>query len=500
MARNRKYRINIVFIIGVIGLISLKSISAEEVFMPNMHMQLGCETCHQTPAEVGVDTRETVKLTSPQNDVIALCDPCHTNQEAHPVAVNPKDTNMIVPDHLPLGLKGTPSEGKIICTTCHDIHAEFSSGNTQKIELCKDCHGADLLKRSPHKGDEKSCSFCHGADPKKQAQEGATTIKLEIGSLCNFCHENELSPHFLKFSSLFSDVDLKDALKKMTLPLSSSKKLTCVTCHNPHGSENPKKHYLREEFVSLGGKSNKINPHWTDTFCTSCHDKTGTPQETTFKFNNNLDESCLWCHKGQEAAELHPYGIPAKDSKFTKINKDKMKIVKDTISCITCHGKDCEKKKATVAKNFLRGGPYVERNDLCFNCHIKEVFKKINPHRQKDPQGKINYDVCTDCHVGVPDENKKENLALKGNEVFLCLRCHADRPHPGTNVKTGLGVNHIVVPREIPNKMAVPKDVPLSKKGSLMCSSCHPSHLSGVTKKESKRLMSNECTVCHVGI
>ncbi len=486
----------------------------EEVFLPNMHMQLGCETCHSAPAEVGVDTRESVKLTSPNNDVIALCEPCHPNQEAHPNGVDPKASKINVPEYLFLGVKGNVNEGKLICTTCHDIHAEFSSGKllrgfaqkkgdkgryTQKIELCKDCHGEDLLKRSPHKGEEKTCAFCHGADPKQQ-QQGGSTIKSDIISLCNFCHVSERQPHFFKFANLFTDTNIKEDLKKMTLPLSKNKKLTCATCHNPHGNENPKKHYLREEFVLLAGKSNKINPHWTDTFCTSCHDKVPQDGQSAFKFNNNPDSTCLWCHKEDEGAELHPYGVPAKDSKYTKVQKDKVKLINETISCITCHSKDCEKKEKETGRNFLRGGPYVNRNDICFNCHILEVFKKINPHRQKDMQGKVDYEICNNCHIGIPDEEKKENIDLKGSELFLCLRCHPDRPHPGTDIKTGSGINHIVQPKEIPNKIVVPKDVPLSKKGKMMCSSCHAGHLEGITKRIFKPRLQNECTDCHIGI
>ncbi|MBI5207798.1 MAG: hypothetical protein HY934_08400 [Candidatus Firestonebacteria bacterium] len=511
----RGFKIAVVIIITFfIGSLYKSVFAEEEFFMPNMHMQLGCESCHQTPATVGVDTRESVKLTSPNNDVILLCELCHPNQEAHPNGVSPNISNMKVPDYLPLGVKGGPNENKLICTTCHDIHAEFSSGKllrgfpqkkgergryVQKIDLCKDCHGADLLKRSPHKGDDKSCSFCHGVDPKKE--EKASTIKMDIISLCNFCHVSERIPHYLKFRDLFTDKDIKEDLKKMTLPLSKDKKLTCATCHNPHGNENPKRHYLREELILIAGKSNKINPHWTDIFCPSCHEGNQEKgKEAIFKFNNNTDKTCMWCHQDDEGASLHPYSIPAKDSNFTKIQRDKMKIVNDTISCITCHAKDCEKKAIETGKNFLRSAPYEYRNTICFNCHILEIFKKINPHRQKDMQGKVDYEACKHCHVGIPDEEKKENLGLKGKELFLCLRCHPDRPHPGTDIKTGQGIEHMIVPKEVPNKMVIPKDMPLDKKGRIMCGSCHPSHLPGITSKTQKVRMQNECTDCHIGI
>ena len=52
-------------------------------------------------------------------------------------------------------------------------------------DLCRECHGAGLEKRSPHAGDDRSCAFCHSIKP----QPGQPVAVTPAGrKLCEFCH------------------------------------------------------------------------------------------------------------------------------------------------------------------------------------------------------------------------------------------------------------------------------------------------------------------------
>ena len=47
---------------------------------------------------------------------------------------------------------------------------------------------------------------------------------------------------------------------------------------------------------------------------------------------------------------------------------------------MTCHTGGDSPMLDPANPNFLRGGPYETRNDICWNCHLQEEFSRLNPH------------------------------------------------------------------------------------------------------------------------
>lgn len=114
------------------------------------------------------------------------------------------------------------------CGSCHSWSAGTKSVVVEKgtPEVCYDCHGdkRDQVENSasPHPvaGDCLGCHSPHGT-------EQPHLLKVDIFRLCTGCHQeyglnHPVGRHPVRFALL------KD----------SSKEISCVTCHNPHGSPN----------------------------------------------------------------------------------------------------------------------------------------------------------------------------------------------------------------------------------------------------------------------
>ncbi len=487
--------------------------------VPNIHLQLGCETCHIEVPKDGLASKTKPAILTPNNDLIALCNTCHEGANLHPTNMDPSkaDPPMKIPAIFPIPKEGA-NKGVVTCVTCHYLHSESGGQKllrglplmpgdprakfTNRMEMCRACHGKTLARKSPHKQDnEESCSFCHATDP-NEAENIEDTIRGNVVQLCNFCHAKLSGAHFLKYNP-FSDEALKEDIKNTDLVLVRGK-YTCVTCHDQHGESN-QKHYLREEFVNLAVKSKRINPHFTEVFCLSCHDRIiSEGEKPTFKFPT-INEVCNNCHATKEArGQIHPVGIKppeAKDVKrykLTRVPLDQFPLnKKGEIDCETCHQRECKQDPKVTGRIFLRGGPYKKRNDVCFKCHIKEEFQKLNPHKDsyKKINGKvvINQKNCVFCHTTVPTKQVEgmeevEDMQFKGDIVFLCIRCHPESNHPGTDIKTGLGVDHLLImpvngndAKKVRPLSEIDTDVlPLDPSGRITCSTCHMPHEPGL--------------------
>lgn len=112
----------------------------------NVHREKGgpaCLSCHSTD-EPTLRARASAQDPMLAPDVDARCASCHDPLDAsHRVGVTPKKS---VPAALPLS-----PEGKVICATCHFMHAEndafgdFVRIDNRKGALCLTCHDlADL--------------------------------------------------------------------------------------------------------------------------------------------------------------------------------------------------------------------------------------------------------------------------------------------------------------------------------------------------------------------
>jgi hypothetical protein len=145
---------------------------------------------------------------------------------------------------------------------------------------------------------------------------------------------------------------------------------------------------------------------------------------------------------------------------------------------------------------------------LCVKCHIQDQIAKFNVHYQIDSTtGKVIEASCLFCHSTRPDQKLEviKKAEFRSPVLFLCLSCHKDRKHPGTTPSKPDGVNHIVVPKEVPGQLKIPSDLHETDKNMIHCATCHNPHQAGliggkrdlVSGTERKRFW--ECTTCHIG-
>ncbi|MBI5416538.1 hypothetical protein HZA55_01095 [Candidatus Poribacteria bacterium] len=499
----------------------------------NYHLeQMQCADCHGESPKIGKDTRETVKLVI--EDVNILCDKCHEGQNLHPIAINLDSSKMNIPDFLPLSSRDK-NKGKVTCTTCHAVHAQDAHNyllrgfplNTkdanesilesergiffkERKNLCMACHDKEFLEKNPHNRQTTLCKFCHIQDP-KEATDIAETFNRDIVKLCNFCHSKTRDAHYLAVNP-FYDKDLRKEMAEYKIVLLDGKTV-CVSCHDPHGgSKLP--YALRENYVKLAEKSRRINPHWTGSFCLSCHEK--TDETLGFKFNGDYNAICNWCHESKEArGNIHPVGNVPQIKEGLKMPKE-YPLQEGRLTCMSCHDVRIQEKlsKDEINANpyFLIGGPFKDMNEMCFKCHIKKRFSEINAHNQITEEGEIKEDNCVYCHTSRPGREVEgiEDIDPTIEDLsYLCIRCHDDSAHPAK-------VKHLVKMPEDKYKRKLRYEsmnnvlYPLDARNRIFCGTCHNVHESGIVK--SKRaskgadvslrvrlpLLKGElCMVCH---
>ncbi|HHJ39343.1 MAG TPA: hypothetical protein ENJ86_07790 [Methylothermaceae bacterium] len=162
------------------------------------------------------------------------------------------------------------------------------------------------------------------------------------------------------------------------------------------------------------------------------------------------------------------------------------------LDCPVCHGIDKidEIPFEEVDKddpNFLRGGPYSDLSQFCFNCHEEEKHERPNIHAMLDEHGEIIEDHCTYCHEEKPDRKKAQSLEevkLRAPVDTLCWGCHLKTPHLNA-------AEHQVEPSDKVKKQrkrfleAHPEVIlPLTPDGKVTCITCHTPHPPGVLDKK----------------
>ena len=273
------------------------------------------------------------------------------------------------------------------------------------------------------------------------------------------------------------------------------------------------------------------NPHWNENGCEACHK--GRPDKKSSRLRiNGINKTCNNCHDLLgEHDYIHPLNVsvprkmrehmPAEFRK-TLFHKNKSE---QSLSCSSCHDIliQCTRKQFSEEKinsTFIRGGPYRSRTELCYQCHNRKAYQRLNAHEQISESGEVLVDKCLICHIEVPEELDdgsvvNAELQVKSDYEKLCLNCHRWVPHPGGDfpfldkggpmhlVKPSAGILQQMVKMEKLNGLILPRD---DSNGKVYCATCHNPHARGVIKNpraargagEPKRLRSNPiCENCH---
>ena len=255
-----------------------------------------CLECHTTYPENSETGKRNLKF---NGDYKLLCK-CHYEdavKDPHPVDIIPsQEIKIRIPSGFPL------SNGKITCSTCHDISIQCRDisetyGKQEKflrrgpfsniLDECFLCHDSNNFKRfNPHKQLDKNgniikgtCLYCHSEVPDVKIRDKKTELKLieSRTALCRACHMNTNGTslhdkHILRLPT----VDVLDRIKatekkyNIRLPLTADGKVTCVTCHNPH-EKNLIPDY-RSGAIEAERDDTSTSSGFSGAVCTKCHE------------------------------------------------------------------------------------------------------------------------------------------------------------------------------------------------------------------------------------
>jgi predicted CXXCH cytochrome family protein len=295
-----------------------------------------CDACH--------------KLTDPKEhkfelfrDKTATCTFCHKVETGNMAIV-----------HKPL------TQGE--CLSCHNPHGgttpKFTRGNTLK-DLCNTCHKDVTADRKMIHGPAAAgaCGSCHVS----HASQYPKLLTGQGRDLCLSCHtEMKTQMTQVKFTHKAVEQD-------------------CMSCHDAHASNFPKQ--IKQAPVEM---------------CTSCHEHEKIRHDATeARFKHSIvtkDNACLNCHTahGGDLAKL--------------MRTDPMKV------CMKCHTDKIEvSKERTIPAiaevldpNTIKHGPIKDGN--CGGCHnvhgsdIPKLLAKPYPETFYQGFGVEKYDLCFSCH------------------------------------------------------------------------------------------------------
>jgi len=241
-----------------------------------------CNVCHEKNAKKGES-----KFLKYGGDYNRLCK-CHDNSKGnyiHPVDIVPTEVKRRkIPPDFPL------IKGKLSCITCHNIYLQCQKTEKRtslrgapfkkRVEFCFKCHDEksyemdDIHKQINEKGEliADKCLFCHYEKPDVDYdRSGDIKLVENIEGVCQGCHA--IGPyHVGKYDHMIKP-SLK-GLKKMKkaevefgiiFPLDEKGKMTCITCHNPHG-----KGVIPEDKPAAKGADLKFR-HRVSDICIKCH-------------------------------------------------------------------------------------------------------------------------------------------------------------------------------------------------------------------------------------
>jgi hypothetical protein len=253
-----------------------------------------------------------------------------------------------------------------------------------------------------------------------------------------------------------------------------------------------------------------INIHYTGKYCNECHEKTPVEGGDPYlKFGGDYKQLCR-CHDLIPAGYIHPVDIKPSPEKAKRIPAD-FPLPNGQLTCVTCHNIYLQCQKRTFNRNSLRGAPYSQRTDFCYQCHIKENYESLDPHHQINDQGEIVIENCLICHDEKPDEKHAtfKDVKFIGDIEMMCRRCHhIAGNHSGNANHIGVKPSENGLKRIEAMEIKYNARLPLDENGKMTCITCHNPHEKGVipdnspgakgaSSKYRLRLPENLCQECH---
>jgi DmsE family decaheme c-type cytochrome len=260
-----------------------------------------CVTCH-TEEETSLKGTAHGQAENPRSPMAAHgCESCHGPGQAH--------AEDDAAGHISKMKEMKPGEVNQICLTCHNrgTHAAWEGGAHDRRNLsCITCHSVHSPKSLEHQLVKKTqtevCATCHRLQVAK-TERAVAHMPVREGKLsCSSCH----NPHGsisnvknLKTGSSVSELCMSchTEMRGPMLWEHAPVKENCTTCHDPHGSSNDRMLVVRMPML-----------------CQRCHVATRHPatlydkdEISTNKSNRMFGRSCVNCHSNIHGSN-HPSG------------------------------------------------------------------------------------------------------------------------------------------------------------------------------------------------
>ena len=241
-----------------------------------------CKACHEEAFQKFSHTKMgRLFLNQPRNTTERLaCESCHGPGQAHVDAGGGKGkgglTTFAKNDPTPVEKRNAT------CLTCH------TKGNRV------------FWKGSPHEGRDVACTNCHKV-MENHSPRAQLAKETEIET-CGTCHQQKRAAQ----------------MRSSHMPLREGK-MTCTSCHNPHGTVTPallKENSLNDTCYTCHAE--KRGPFlWThppvQESCANCHDPHGSNHEKMLKVAR--PRLCQQCHI-ETRHPTNPYGTDPGSLKF----------------------------------------------------------------------------------------------------------------------------------------------------------------------------------------
>ena len=260
-----------------------------------------CVVCH-TDQENSLKGTQHGQAKNPRTPAAAQgCESCHGPGQAH---VDDDAKGKI------LRFKAMkPADVNQTCLTCHNrgTHAGWEgSGHESRNLSCSTCHSVhspkSLEKQLVKKTQTEVCATCHRTQVAKTERAVAHMPVREGKMSCSSCHNPHGSVNNVKALKAGSSVSesCTTCHTEMRGPMlweHAPVKESCATCHDPHGSSNDRMLNVRMPML-----------------CQRCHVATRHPatlydrdEITTNKSNRMFGRSCVNCHSNIHGSN-HPSG------------------------------------------------------------------------------------------------------------------------------------------------------------------------------------------------
>jgi predicted CXXCH cytochrome family protein len=223
------------------------------------------------------------------------------------------------------------------------------------------------------------CASCHRSEETASAED----VRNDVERICAGCHSLSWYPSHPIY--VFPSMNVPS-----DFPLDAAGKMTCTTCHDPHGAG---RNYLR------GGnfETQQLKP-----FCQNCHDQAGgghagtigvvhqkheTPRITSDQIDH-ISRNCMECHNGENGPDA-PISITG-DGSFMWAGP----------------GGGSHK----IGRNF---------QEALANSGAKLSLRENVPMESSFYEGKMG---CLSCHNLYSTNSYKTTIAVRNSA--LCLSCH----------------------------------------------------------------------------